>query len=102
MKTSHSTPPGEARLREPPRHAPELSRRRRLSWQAGGLAALAAFSMVVIMILNSGSPALLATSFPKAEKLISNERAYFSPKAPGVHLSPDWMVTSGSLFSDNG
>lgn len=39
---------------------------------------------------------------PAGRQLLSNELAYRHPDAPGAHLSPDWIVTSGSLFADGG
>jgi hypothetical protein len=66
------------------------------------LAALGLFAVALGILLTWGSGPLLVTSFPQARKLITNERAYFSPHSPGVHLSRAWLVTSGSLFSDSG
>lgn len=115
MTARHSTSSGDAsigvpslphlpgptrRVRRPA--APGMTRRRQLAWQAGGAAALVAFSVAVSLLMGHGSPVLLAASFPNAEKLITNERAYFDPHAPGVRTSQDWIVTSGSLFSYNG
>lgn len=115
MTASHSTSSGEAKLQVPslghvPERArqrqrqapPKLTRRRQLAWQVGGVAAIAAFAVAASMIMSHGSNVLLATSFPQGEQLITNERAYFDPHAPGARVSQDWMVTSGSLFSYNG
>lgn len=49
-----------------------------------------------------GANVLWHPTFPDGRSLITNEFAYHHPSAPGAHLSPDWIVTSGSLFSDNG
>ena len=40
--------------------------------------------------------------FPAGRSLISNEFAYRNPQAADAHRSPDWIVTSGSLFADDG
>lgn len=40
--------------------------------------------------------------FPQGHELITNEVAYAHPDQAGVHRSPDWLVTSGSLFADDG
>lgn len=37
-----------------------------------------------------------------ASGLVTNELAFREPDRPGAHLSPDWWVTSGSLFADHG
>ena len=112
MTASHRTSSGDAELgvpsfphrsdpagraRQPA--APKMTRRRQLTWQIAGVAALVAFSVALTMIMSRSSSVLLATSFPTTEKLITNERAYFDPHAPGVRTSEDWIVTSGSLFS---
>jgi hypothetical protein len=112
MTASHRTSSGDAELgvplfphrsgpagraRQPA--APKMTRRRQLTWQIAGVAALVAFSVALTMIMSHSSSVLLATSFPTTEKLITNERAYFDPHAPGVRTSEDWIVTSGSLFS---
>lgn len=34
--------------------------------------------------------------------LVTNEFAYWHPTAPGRHVSPYWLVTSGSLFAASG
>lgn len=39
---------------------------------------------------------------PAGRSLLTNELAYRHPDAPGAHLSPDWIATSGSLFADGG
>jgi hypothetical protein len=115
MTASHGTSSGDARLGVPPLPhlsgpawragepaAPKMTRRRQLAWQIAGVAALVAFSLVVSLMMSHRSSVLLAPSFPKAEMLITNERAYFDPNAPGVRTSQDWQVTSGSLFSYEG
>jgi hypothetical protein len=40
--------------------------------------------------------------FPDGRQLITNEIAYSDPGRDGAHVSPDWIVTSGSLFADGG
>jgi hypothetical protein len=45
---------------------------------------------------------LLRTSFPRGTALVTNEFAYWSPKNPKSVVSPDWEMTSGSLFARGG
>jgi hypothetical protein len=49
-----------------------------------------------------GPQPLWRAQFPDGHGLITNEVAYRDPDRPGAHISPDWMVTSGSLFADDG
>jgi hypothetical protein len=51
--------------------------------------------------LRDGTP-IWHPAFPQGHSLITNERAHNQPDLPGVHTSAAWMVTSGSLFADNG
>ena len=85
-------------------HGVNVVSRNRLIWWTGALAVLGATGLLTGgLILSSGSPAiLLSVTFPHGKKLITNERAYYDPHAAGARLSPVWMVTSGSLFSDDG
>jgi hypothetical protein len=100
--THHEAPPGKTMLEETSsRRPPQLRWRERRIWWTCALAALGAVSAVVGIALSRSAPMLVA-SFPKAETLITNERAYSAPDAPGIRTSPDWIVTSGSLFSYNG
>lgn len=46
------------------------------------------------------APSTWTASFPSGDTLISNELAYAQPDRSGVKTSDDWIVTSGSLFSD--
>ena len=45
---------------------------------------------------------LFTDSFNRPDGLITNEFAYFNPSHPSRIESPDWVVTSGSLFCFNG
>jgi hypothetical protein len=45
---------------------------------------------------------LLAPRFPEQRALVTNELSHTHPDTPGVHVSKDWIVTSGSLFADHG
>lgn len=49
-----------------------------------------------------GPQPLVAPRFADARALVTNELAHTHPDTPGVHVSPDWVVTSGSLFADHG
>jgi hypothetical protein len=49
-----------------------------------------------------GPQPIWRAQFPDGHGLITNEVAYREPDRPGAHVSPDWMVTSGSLFADDG
>lgn len=49
------------------------------------------------------APALLASYTPPfANGLVTNEFAYWNPHDPLAKKSPDWQMTSGSLFVKNG
>lgn len=93
---------GPARRAGRPAALKMTTRQRQLAWQVAGVAALVAFSVAVSMLMSHGSSVLLSSSFPMGKQLITNERAYFDPHAPGTRTSQDWIVTSGSLFSYNG
>lgn len=41
-------------------------------------------------------------SFAGPDRLITNEIAHRAPNGPGSQVSPDWEVTSGSLFARDG
>jgi hypothetical protein len=45
---------------------------------------------------------LFAPVFPRGERLITNDFAYFNPADPRASRSRDWKATSGSLFARNG
>jgi hypothetical protein len=103
MTRSQHTAYRGAGLKGPPRRlAWTLAWRRLAVWQRWAAVTVATLGAVAGVFLSQGSSPLLVTSFPSGERLITNERAYFSPHAPGIRTSPDWIVTSGSLFSDNG
>lgn len=44
---------------------------------------------------------MFAPTFGKSG-LVTNEYAYFNPNSPLAKKSPDWIVTSGSLFAQDG
>ena len=46
--------------------------------------------------------ALFQPTFPTTDKLVTNEYAYWSPTHSDTTVSPDWEMTSGSLFSKDG
>ena len=49
----------------------------------------------------AGSVQPFAPTFP-ASGLVTNEYAYREPNSPQAHNSDDWIVTSGSLFAQDG
>jgi hypothetical protein len=79
-----------------------LARRGKMSWWVGGLIPLGVLGLVAGLLLSHSAPPLLVATFPGGHRLITNERAYYDPRAPGVRISRSWMVTSGSLFSADG
>ena len=81
---------------------PALGRRGKLTWWVAGLIFLGVLGLTAGLLLSLSRPPLLAVAFPAGRRLITNERAYYDPQAPGVRVSPVWMVTSGSLFSADG
>lgn len=52
--------------------------------------------------MHQGPRPLLELGFSDSRALVTNELAHTHPDTPGVHVSPDWIVTSGSLFADHG
>ncbi|MFD5515851.1 hypothetical protein [Streptomyces sp. NPDC127066] len=75
--------------------------RRQLVW--GGAAGVLGISAAGAAWELSGSEA-----FPEfrprfgADGLVTNEWAFRNPHGPRAHESPDWVVTSGSLFASGG
>lgn len=60
---------------------------------------------VVLDDVALGRPAgqqLFRPVFPMTDQLITNEFAYWSPTNPSRSDSPDWEMTSGSLFAHDG
>jgi hypothetical protein len=55
--------------------------------------------VTVAPVLTTAPTALLAPAFPATNALVTNEYAYYNPTATNAVRSPDWRVTSGSLFS---
>lgn len=41
-------------------------------------------------------------SFDRVDGLVTNEFAFWSPDVPGIRISPDWEIDSGSLFIQGG
>jgi hypothetical protein len=83
------------------------ARRRQHSRIRLGVAVLVVLALLAVAGLigwtaMDGQPALWKPSFSKNDGLITNELAYSHPDRPGVRRDPDWIVTSGSLFSDHG
>lgn len=77
-----------------------MARKRLAGW--GAVIALGVISLVAGLLIGGGSQPLLVATFPRSEKLITNERAYYDPHAAGVRVSPVWIATSGSLFGAHG
>ena len=90
---------------------------RRLATALAGLCAVLAAALVVTLVRtgDDATPGTAAATppaddgtvlfrgdFADGTGLISNELAHREPDLPGVVTSPDWEVTSGSLFHDDG
>jgi hypothetical protein len=90
------------KLAHPKGAHPKPARRGRATRWAVAAAGLAAAGLAAGLLLAGGSPALLVATFPEKVRLITNERAYYDPHLAGVHVSPVWVVTSGSLFGVHG
>ena len=70
-----------------------------------GVLAVAALVAVTVLVLHGdehGPTEAWRPSFPAGRSLVSNEFAYRNPDAADARTSPDWLVTSGSLFADDG
>ncbi len=63
---------------------------------------LVILSTVVLGDDENGRAQAWRPTFPAGRSLVSNEFAYRNPDAAGAHSSSDWLVTSGSLFADDG
>lgn len=62
---------------------------------AGSTTVLSAASAVVAPV----PPAIFADTFDGPDRLVTNEYAYYNPTHPDAVFSPDWELTSGSLFA---
>ncbi|UIX29796.1 hypothetical protein [Streptomyces sp. GQFP] len=84
---------------------PPVSRRHQGRALGGAVLALAALAGVLTLVGPSAgddsSPAEFRPEFPQ-RGLVTNEFAYWHPDAPGARHSPDWTMTSGSLFGLDG
>lgn len=68
----------------------------------GLMIGLATGLAVAIFVFRPARTALLfAPGFPR-DGLVTNEYAHFNPTDPGSRQSPDWEMTSGSLFARDG
>ncbi|HKS98956.1 MAG TPA: hypothetical protein VJT31_05435 [Rugosimonospora sp.] len=65
------------------------------------VAGCAVSAIAALALPAAGPPEDLCPTLP-ASGLVTNERAYREPYAPGARLSGDWLVTSGSLFAHHG
>jgi hypothetical protein len=52
--------------------------------------------------LPATSSVLFAPAFPSKDQLVTNEYAYWNPTHTDKVTSPDWEMTSGSLFAQSG
>ncbi len=50
----------------------------------------------------SAPPSLFQDAFDRPDGLVTNEYAYWNPTLPDAVVSPDWEMTSGSLFTRDG
>ena len=65
--------------------------------------AVAALVVVATGFMGNRDDALpWRADFPTGQDLITNELAFKDPDSPDVRTSDDWIVTSGSLFADDG
>ncbi|MET8078619.1 hypothetical protein [Streptomyces sp. NPDC005303] len=83
-----------------------LVRRRRAGLLTGALLAVllaSAFAggLTLHAVGRSGPASEFRPGFPE-RGLVTNEFAYWHPDVPGAHHSPDWTMTSGSLFGLDG
>ncbi len=69
---------------------------------AAVLAVAAVAAVVGLVAMPNSDKTLWRPSLPTTSGLVTNELAHTHPTMPGVVTSPDWIVTSGSLFSDGG
>jgi len=82
---------------------PPALRRHRARGLAGAVLGLGALAGVLLLVVPSaGHDAhVFRPVFPR-QGLVTNEFAYWHPNAPGARHSPDWAMTSGSLFGADG
>lgn len=66
------------------------------------LVAVAAATAFALSSLGSSSNVLFEAEFDSPDRLLSNEFAYRYPDSPDAVVSPQWFVTSGSLFVRDG
>lgn len=80
--------------------------RRRLTLSLVGLSIVSLVTLGVVVgevsSTTMGDDTPWQPTFPDGQSLITNEFAYRHPETVGAKLSPDWIVTSGSLFADEG
>ncbi|MFF7971525.1 hypothetical protein [Streptomyces sp. NPDC007905] len=81
----------------------QLLRRRRARLLTGAVLASAALAGGLSLEAQgtAGAPSDFRPAFPE-RGLVTNEFAYWHPDAPGARHSPDWTMTSGSLFGLDG
>ncbi|WP_367319900.1 hypothetical protein [Streptomyces sp. HUAS ZL42] len=80
---------------------PALRRRARALAGAGlGLGALA--GVLLLVVPSAGHDTSVFRPVFPGQGLVTNEFAYWHPNAPGARHSPDWTMTSGSVFGADG
>jgi hypothetical protein len=94
-------------VRDAPVGSPDAPPPGRLRALRAPLALLAVIAVAVGVwsgweLTHRGPQPLLQLGFRDARALVTNELAHTHADTPGVHVSKDWIVTSGSLFSDQG
>ncbi|WP_127781712.1 hypothetical protein [Rhodococcus sp. X156] len=78
--------------------------RRPVRYLVAALAVLFAAALVPVFVHAERQPldGPWQPTFDMGRSLVTNEVAHRSPRRPGAVTSPDWIVTSGSLFADGG
>ncbi|MWA00734.1 hypothetical protein F8568_010160 [Actinomadura sp. LD22] len=67
-----------------------------------GAVAAAALPAAVLSLRGCGGPGDFASRTSGRDRLVTNEYAHWNPRASDARRSPDWDVTSGSLFVRDG
>jgi hypothetical protein len=92
--------PARLRLAPEPPAPPRPRRPRRILVVAAAVLALAGTAAGVAY--GRPRPALFAPRPSGPDRLVTNEYTHWNPQAPDGRRSPDWDVTSGSLFVHGG
>ena len=81
---------------------PARGRVRLLVVTATAVVVVLVVAAVMVLRTRGATPEPFAPSFAGADGLVTNEYAHRHPDAPGVRVSRDWDVTSGSLYRRGG